>query len=117
MDPSPARKYHPLIAKFPMSWPPRGCNWCSDDEMVWAYPVGHVTFPRVNPADGIEIEVPHHAQQWYACARCKRYIEANQLEDLADRLGRPHGYWDRLMEARLKGSKGFPWAARSTARR
>lgn len=43
--PVPARKYHPLIAKFPMSWPPRGCNWCSDDEMVWAYPVGHVTFP------------------------------------------------------------------------
>ena len=110
MDLSPAgRPYTPLVAKFPMSWPPRGCNWCSDEDIVWAFPFGHVaSFPRVNPADGVEVEVPHHAQQWYSCARCRPYIDENRMAELAEILGRPRGYWDRLMDARLK-SKGFPW--------
>jgi hypothetical protein len=117
MDLSPVGGvYTPLIAKYPMSWPPRGCNWCGADEMVWAYPIGHVNFPRVNPADGIEIEVPNHAQQWYACSRCKPYLDEDRMDELAELLGRPQGYWDRLMNARLKNSNGFPWRARPALR-
>lgn len=109
------RIYTPLVAKFPMSWPPRGCNWCGDAEMVWAYPMGHVNFPRVDPNDGTEVEVPHHPQQWYACSRCKPYIDGGRMDELADLLNRPQGYWDRLMEARLKNSAGFPWRNRDPA--
>jgi hypothetical protein len=103
--------YHPLVANFPMSWPPRGCNWCGADEMVWSYPVGHVNFPRENPADGEIIDMPHHAQQWFACARCKEHIDSDRLDELADLLGKPRGYWDRLMAARLK-AKGYRWSRR-----
>jgi hypothetical protein len=118
MDLSRGRVYTPLIAKFPMSWPPSGCNWCGSEEMAWAYPLGHVTFPRMDPNTGEEAEVPHHPQLWYTCARCKEYIEADQMNELADLLGKPHGYWDRLTEARLKehtNGAGFPWRRRPAA--
>ncbi|MEU9405689.1 hypothetical protein AB0E08_08280 [Streptomyces sp. NPDC048281] len=109
------RTYTPLNAKFPMSWPARECNWCGDEEMTWAYPLGPVIFPRVDPNSGDEIEVPHHAQLWYCCARCKTYIDRGLLDELADLLGKPRGYWNPLAEARLKkhsSGAGFPWRRR-----
>jgi hypothetical protein len=108
--------YNPLVAKYPMSWPPRGCNWCGDEEMIWAYPVGHVNFPRVNPADGEELTIGNHAQQWYACARCKTHIDEGRLDELAEILGKPQGYWDPLIEAKLQRA-GTTWGMSWTRRR
>lgn len=112
--------YTPLNAPYLMSWPARGCNWCGSPEMVWAYPLGEVVFPRLNPEDDVEVEIKHCAQMWYACSRCKPYIDNGQLDELADLLGLPHGYFDRLTQARLtdhSSGKGFPWRTRYAARR
>lgn len=106
--PSGYSDYNPLVAKFPMSWPPDRCNWCQEGEIVWAYPLGQVKFSRRIPPDGVETVIPHHTQQWFACARCKEFIDKDRLTELAELLGKPSLYFMPLKEARLK-SDGFPW--------
>lgn len=101
-------EYTPLTAPYPMSWPPRDCCWCGDKDMVWAYPIGEVAFWRTVKEGEPQQEIRHASQPWYACARCKTHIDAGSLDSLAEELGRPRGYWDRLRAARLR-SPGYPW--------
>lgn len=107
--------YTPLDSPYPMGWPPRGCNWCGDDEMVWAYPLGEVTFWRQVSPDEEPKEVRHTAQPWFACARCKSFLDECRWDELADEVGRPRGYWSRLQSARLP-SRGYPWRGAGRSR-
>lgn len=103
--------YTPLDSPEPMSWPPRGCCWCPAPEMDWAYPIGDVVHWRTVQPGQPQQEIKHTAQPWYACARCKSYIDRGDMDGLADEVKRPRGYWDRLMRARLN-SNGYPWRPR-----
>jgi hypothetical protein len=92
-----------------MSWPPSSeCNWCGLNEVVWAYPVGKLTFWRRLP-DGQMKEIDHHAQPWYACGRCKKYVDRQEWRELAGALGKAAGYFDRLRAAMLHSS-GYEWS-------
>jgi hypothetical protein len=67
-----------------------------------------VTFFRVVTPGRPAVEIEHGSQPWFACSRCKPYIDRDLLEDLAELLGKPLGYWDRLQAARLH-SDGYRW--------
>lgn len=109
-------KYTPLNSRYPMSWAPDGCDWCGDAELAWAYPVGEVTFPRRVSADGKVTDVSHEAQPWFACGRCKSYLDADRWDELADVVGRPHGFWSQVRAARLH-SRGYAWGIPRSRRR
>lgn len=103
-----AAQLTPMTSRYPMSWPPTGCNWCYSPEVTWAFPMGQVTFWRRLPDGGIQ-EIEHHAQPWFACGRCQEFIHSKQYDELAAELGRPPGYFDRLRAARL-ASSGYAWS-------
>lgn len=91
--------YTPLSSPYPMSWPPKGCGFCGADTIIWAYPVGDVTFPRVVNEAGDVQEVAHVSQPWFACLRCKEFVDAERWDELAEALGKPAGHFARLRAA------------------
>lgn len=101
--------YTPLHSKDPMSWPPLRCNWCDADEIVWAFPMGAVTFPRQVTKAGAVREIFHDAQPWYACERCKGYVDSELWEELAALLGHDPHHFDRLARAKMQ-TPGYRWA-------
>lgn len=100
--------YTPANSRYPMSWAPSGCNWCGAPEMVWAYPVGEVTFPRQVSQDGRTTEITHESQPWFACTTCKTFVDSGRWDELADVVGKPRGFWSKLRAARLP-SRGYAW--------
>ncbi len=100
--------YTPLDAPYPMSWPARECGWCGDGDLAWAYPLGDVTFWRVLAEGGEAEEIPHVSQPWFACARCKSFLDGDRWDELADEVGVPRGHWERLRVAKST-ARGYPW--------
>ncbi|WP_158721131.1 hypothetical protein [Streptomyces sp. NRRL S-241] len=94
----------PLNAPYPMSWAPTCCDWCQAEEIAWAYPVGEVSFPRTINAAGDVATVKHHAQPWFACARCDSYLKKDEWDELAILLGWLPDYWHPVRDARLNSS-------------
>ncbi|MFE2600090.1 hypothetical protein ACFXCZ_26985 [Streptomyces sp. NPDC059396] len=101
--------YTPLTAPYPMSWPPRDCSTCGAAEIVWAYPVGEVDFPRqISEAGEVQV-IHHHAQPWFACARCWPLVDKGEWDQLASEVNKPTGYFGPLAAAKMD-APGYRWA-------
>lgn len=101
--------YTPLDSRYDMSWPARDCNTCGDPEIVWAYPVGEVDFPRQVSESGDVRTIHHVAQPWFACTRCRPMVEADEWDRLASEVNKPVGYFGRLAAAKMD-APGYRWA-------
>ena len=95
--------YTPQHSPFEMSWPALHCNTCGDPEIVWAYPVREVDFPRQVTADGDVQMVRHAAQPWFACGRCWPLVSRDEWDRLAAETGKPSGYFAALAAAKSDG--------------
>lgn len=102
--------YTPQQSPYEMSWPALHCNTCGDPEIVWAYPVREVDFPRQVTADGDVQVVRHAAQPWFACSRCWPLVSRGDWDRLATETGKPAGYFDALAAAKSDGP-AYRWTA------
>lgn len=110
--------YTPVNSLYPMSWSPRGCDWCDNPDIVWAYSAGQVVFLRQLEPGKPKVLVPHVAQPWFVCARCKAFVGPGRWQELAEELGLAQvpEHWRAWQHARMP-MPGYAWKPGRNPRR